>query len=62
MDTYLLKLTIEKYESVNLMIEEYEFDKKNGEKFTPVKTSIYEGLIKSKKKLRAQIKRLAKTL
>lgn len=60
MDTYLLKLFIGKYEAVIKMIEEYEYDLANGEVFTQVKTEIYEGLLKGKKELHRDIKRLTK--
>ena len=59
-DTNLLKLYIQKYEAVILMIEEYEHDKSKGEVFTPVKTQIYKGLLKARRRLHRDIKSLTK--
>ena len=59
-DTYLLKLRVQNYEAVIKMIAEYEQHLANGEVFTSVKKEIYEGLLKGKKRLHRDIKRLTK--
>jgi len=59
-DTNLLKLYIQKYEAVIIMIEEYEHDMSKGEVFTSVKTQIYKGLLKARRRLHRDIKSLTK--
>ena len=51
---------IKTIESVIQMIEEYDHDINNGEVFTLVKTEIYKGLLKSKKRIHRDIKSLTK--
>ena len=59
-DMYLLKIYAEQYQAVVQMIKEYEGDLANGEKFTSVKTEIYNGLFKAKQRLHKNMKDLLK--